>query len=176
MSAPAMDERVVVAEILRERGNIGEVLARSVSDVPGRMESLRKAQLRLPDGSDAPVTVESAWVHGENWVLKFAGVDSIDAARRLRGGDLWIPREERGALPEGQYFQSDLVGCRILDDKDGRVLGVVEGFEQYGGPLLLDVRADGREVLIPFVPAICVAVNLSNRSIVVDLPEGLLDL
>lgn len=176
MSAAETEERVVVAEILRERGNIGEVLARSVSDVPGRVESLRKAQLRLPDGTDRAVTVESAWLHGENWVLKFAGVDSIDAARRLRGGDLSIPRQERGALPEGQYFQSDLLGCKILDEKDGRVLGVVEGFEQYGGPLLLQVNADGREVLIPFVPAICVSVTLSDRAISVDLPEGLLDL
>jgi 16S rRNA processing protein RimM len=176
MPAAAVDERVVVAEILRERGNIGEVVARSVSDVPGRMESLRKAQLRLPDGSDQAVTIESAWPHGENWVLKFAGVDSIDAAQRLRGSDLWILRQERGALPEGQYFQSDLVGCQVVDEKNGRVLGVVEGFEQYGGPLLLDVRADGRQVLIPFVPAICVAVNLGDRSISVDLPEGLLDL
>lgn len=176
MPAPGIDERVVVAEILRERGNIGEVVARSVSDVPGRMESLRAAQVRLADRSDLAVSIESAWLHGENWVLKFVGVDSIDAAKRLRGGDLWIPREERGDLPEGQYFQSDLVGCKVVDEKDGRVLGVVEGFEQYGGPLLLDVKGDGREVLIPFVPAICVAVNLNDRSISVDLPEGLLDL
>jgi len=170
------DERVVIAEVLRERGNVGEVLARSVSDVPGRMESLREAQLRMPDGSDQTVTVESAWLHNQNWVLKFAGVDSIDAAKRLRGADLWVPRAERGALPEGEYFQSDLVGCRVLDGKDGRVLGVVEGFEEYGGPLLLEVKGDGGEVLIPFVPAICVAVNLAERSISVDLPEGLLDL
>jgi 16S rRNA processing protein RimM len=176
MPVPAIDERVVVAEILRERGRVGEVVARSVSDIPGRIESLREAQLRLPDGTDEAVTVESAWLHGENWVLKFAGVDSIDAAKRLRGSDLWIGREERGALPEGQYFQSDLVGCQVVDGKDGRVLGVVEGFEQYGGPLLLDVKCGDREVLIPFVPAICVAVNLGDRSISVDLPEGLLDL
>lgn len=176
MSAPVIDQRVVVAEILRERGNIGEVVARSVSDVPGRMESLRNAQLRLPDGTDRAVTIESAWLHGENWVLKFAGVDSIDAAKCLRGSNLWIRRDERGALPEGQYFQSDLLGCKVVDEKDGRVLGVVEGFEQYGGPLLLDVKCEGREVLIPFVPAICVAVDLGTRSISVDLPEGLLDL
>jgi 16S rRNA processing protein RimM len=176
MPVPGNDERVVIAEILRERGNIGEVVARSVSDVPGRMESLRAAQVRLPDGSDQAVTIESVWLHGGNWVLKFAGIGSIEAAKRLRGGDLWISREERGALPEGQYFQSDLVGCKVVDEKDGRVLGVVEGFEQYGGPLLLDVKGDGREVLIPFVPAICVAVNLKDRSISVDLPEGLLDL
>src|SRR5437763_7987711 len=126
------EERVVVAEILRERGNVGEVLARCVSDVPGRMESLGKAQLRMPDGSDEAVTVDSAWLHKGSWVLKIAGVDTIDSAKRLRGADLWIPREERGFLPQGQYFQSDLIGCRVLDGKDGRVLGVVQGFEQYG--------------------------------------------
>jgi 16S rRNA processing protein RimM len=170
------DERVVIAEILRERGNVGEVLARSVSDVPGRMESLGDAQLRLADGSDEAVRIESAWVHKDSWVLKFVGVDSIDAAKRLRGADLWLPRAERGSLPEGQYFQSDLVGCQVLDRKDGRVLGVVEGFEEFGGPLLLQVKGEAGEALIPFVPAICVAVDVSGRSISVDLPEGLLDL
>jgi len=170
------DERVVVAEILRERGNVGEVLARSVSDVPGRMEALRQIRLRMPDGSDQPLTVESAWPHKGSWVLKFAGVDSIDAAKRLRGADVWVPKDERGSLPEGEYFQSDLVGCRVLDSKDGRALGVVDGFEQYGGPLLLAVKSEAGEVLIPFVPAICVVVDLENRSISVDLPDGLLDL
>src|SRR5947209_12613762 len=157
------EERVVIAEILRERGNVGEVLARCVSDVPGRMQSLRQVQLRMPDGSDQAVTVESAWEHKDSWVLKFAGVDSIDDAKRLRGADLWVPRAERGSLPEGEYFLSDLVGCRVLDRKDGRVVGVVEGFEEYGGPLLLEMKGDAGEVLIPFVPAICVAVNLAER-------------
>jgi len=170
------DERVVVAEILRERGNAGEVLARSVSDVPGRMETLREVRLLMPDGSDEALTVESAWPHKESWVLKFAGVDSIDAAKRLRGADVWVPITERGSLPQGEYFQSDLLGCQVVDTKDGRVLGMVDGFEQYGGPLLLQVKRDAGEVLIPFVPAICVAVDLGNRTISVDLPEGLLDL
>lgn len=170
------DERVVVAEILRERGNVGEVLARCVSDVPGRMESLSQVQLRMADGSDQSAAVESAWEHKGGWVLKFAGVDSIDAAKRFRGADVWVPRAERGSLPEGEYFQSDLLGCRVLDKRDGRVIGVVDGFGQYGGPLLLEVKGESGEVLIPFVPAICVVLDLEARSISVDLPEGLLDL
>jgi 16S rRNA processing protein RimM len=170
------DGHVVVAEILRERGNVGEVLARSVSDVPGRLESLREAQLRMPDGSDKVVEIQSAWPHKDNWVLKFAGVDSIDAAKDLRGADLCVPRSERGSLPEGEYFQSDLVGCRVIDGKNGRLVGLVNGLEQYGGPVLLSVKGESGEVLIPFVPAICTAVDLGSRSILVDPPEGLLDL
>jgi 16S rRNA processing protein RimM len=52
----------------------------------------------------------------------------------------------------------------------------VEGGQQYGGPSLMQVRIDGREMLIPFVPAICQAVDVAGRTIVVDLPAGLLDL
>lgn len=170
------DEPIVIAEILRERGNRGEVLVRSLSDVPGRLESLRDARLRMANGNDEAVTIEAAWSHKGDWVLKFAGVDSIDSARRLRGADVWVPKAERGSLPEGQYFQSDLVGCRVLEERSGRELGLVVGLEQYGGPPLLEVKGEEGEVLIPFVPEICVSVDLPCRSISVDLPEGLLEL
>jgi 16S rRNA processing protein RimM len=52
----------------------------------------------------------------------------------------------------------------------------VEGWQQYGFPLLMEVTVKGREVLIPFVSAICRQVDVAGRRIVVNLPEGLLDL
>ncbi len=165
----------MIAEIGRPRGNKGELSAISTTDVPGRLENLKQAQVHLPDGTDVAVIVENAWFHKDHWVLKFSGVDSIDEADRFRGGDLWLPREERGRLPEGQYFQSDLFGC-LLVTETGETVGKVEGFAQYGGPLLLQVQAKGREVLIPFVPEICRTVDLDERKIVAALPEGLLEL
>jgi 16S rRNA processing protein RimM len=169
-------ERVVVAELLRPRGNRGEVLARPLSDVPGRLESLNEAQVLLPTGADIPVKVERAWVHGEHWVFKFAGVDSISAAETLRDSDLWIPPEQRGQLPEGEYFESDLLGCSLVDQVSGQELGRVLGFERYGGPLLLELVVNGREVLVPFVPEICREVDVVNKRIKALLPDGLLDL
>jgi 16S rRNA processing protein RimM len=168
-------ERVVIAEILRPRGNRGEVLARSQTDVPGRIEQLHKAQVRLADGTDVDVEVAEAWQHKGDWVLKFAGVDSIDAAERFRASDLWVPLANRGALSEGDFFQSDLIGCSVIDRAAERQVGVVKGWQQYGGPPLMEVTADDRELLIPFVAALCV-VDLTARTIRMDLPEGLLDL
>jgi 16S rRNA processing protein RimM len=169
-------DRVVIADILRVRGIRGEVLAKSQTDVPGRFQSLKGAQVRLGDGSNLPVELETAWEHKGDWVLKFRGIDSIDSAERLRGAELWVPREERGKLAEGEYFQSDLLGCQVVDKKTGRALGVVEGWQQYGGPPLLEVKHDKGEVLVPFVSAICQDVDLSARLVWVELPEGLLDL
>ena len=168
--------RVVVAEILRPRGNRGELLAISQTDVPGRIEGLKRAELRLSDGSDVAVEFERAWRHGDKWVLKLAGVDTIDAADRFRGADVWLPLSERASLPEGEFFQTDLIGCSLVDATSGKVLGVIDTWQQYGGPSLLGAVVDGREVLIPFIAPICRSVDLERKTIVVDLPEGLLEL
>lgn len=168
-------ERVVVAEILRPRGNRGEVCARSQTDVPGRLQGLRKARVRLADGCDLDVELAEAWEHRGDWVLKFAGVDSITAAERFRGADLWVPFVERGTLADGEWFRSDLVNCAVIDSRSGRVLGKVEGWQQYGGAPLMEVEVDGRDILIPFVPSIC-QVKIAERAVLVDLPDGLLEL
>jgi len=169
-------DKVVIAEILRPRGNRGELLAKPQTDIPGRMESLKVGNVRLADGSDASVEIAGAWPYRDHWVLKFSGVDSITAAERFRGADLWVPLEERGRLPEGEFFESDLTGCTVLDRLTGKPLGVVEGWQRYGGPPLMELTVDGHDVLIPFVPSLHQRVDLEKRTIEVELPEGLLDL
>jgi 16S rRNA processing protein RimM len=167
--------RVVVAEILKPRGIRGELLARSQTDIPGRLESLSRAHVRLADGSDVAVELERAWQHKQDWVLKFVGVDSIEQAEKFRSSELWVPMAERAALPDGEFFESDLLGLNVLDAITASELGVVEDVRQYGGPPLLSLKYEGREVLIPFVPAIC-NVDLPAKVIRVTLPDGLLDL
>lgn len=169
-------DRVVLAEIARPRGVRGELLAISQTDVPGRIENLKRAHARLPDGSDIEVEISKAWPYRGDWVLKFAGVDSMDDAQRFRGADIWVPITERASLPEGEVFRSDLIGCTVVEASSGRRLGAVTNWQQYGGPLLLGMEVDGREVLIPFVDEICRTVDLDGRVIGVDLPEGLLEL
>jgi 16S rRNA processing protein RimM len=171
-------DRVVLADILRPRGNRGEVLARSQTDVPGRLETLGHANVRFADGRDSKVEVSEAWAHKGDWVLKFKGVDSIEDAERFAGAELWVPLSDRAKLPEGEYFQADLIGCTVLDEA-GNTLGTVEGWHEYGGPPLMEVRRDSnreRDVLIPFVKGIYREVDMDARRITVQVPDGLLDL
>jgi 16S rRNA processing protein RimM len=120
--------------------------------------------------------VENAWMHGYHLILKFKGVDTISAAEKLAGADVAIPFEQRAALAEQEYYQSDLIGCEVVDDA-GRSLGFVDDFQETGGAPLLTVKTpDGRELLIPFAKSICTKIDLEHKQITVNPPEGLLDL
>ena len=170
------EDRVVIAEILRSRGNKGEVLARSQTDVEGRLENLKQGLIRLADGVDVPVEVEASWPHRDDWVFKFVGVNSITEAERFSHSELWIPRGERGELSDGNHFQSDLVGCTLIDRLTGGVIGPVVGCQNFGASPLLEVMYQDREVLVPLVDAICQVVDVPGKKILVELPDGLLDL
>jgi 16S rRNA processing protein RimM len=120
--------------------------------------------------------VERIWTHGEHVIFKFKGVDTISDAERLAGADVSIPIDQRASIDEGEYYQSDLIGCQVFDEHD-RLLGAVEGWQETGGPLLLEVRTGGgKELLIPFAKSIFVKIDPAARRIEVNLPEGLEDL
>lgn len=111
-------------------------------------------------------------MHGDRLIFKFKGVDTISDAEKLAGADVAIPFEQRASLAEQEFYQSDLIGCEVVDGA-GRSLGIVEDFEETGGTPLLRV---GENLLIPFAKSICTRIDLERKQITVNPPEGLLDL
>ena len=153
---------------MRTRGIKGELVAVPLSPDPGRAREVFVGE--------SPYTVERFWMHQGQPVFKFAGVDSMTDAAKLAGQYVSIPKEQRLPLPEGEYYQSDLIGARVVDES-GRELGVVEDWQEYGGPpLLLVRRPDGEELLIPFTKDICPVVDVPGKRITAFLPAGLEDL
>ncbi len=115
--------------------------------------------------------LESVWYHKDQPIFKFQGVDSIGEAEALAGLEVSILESERDPLADGEYYLSDLVGCRMLDAASGREIGIVTGWQETAGPVLLEVD-DGR-VLVPFARAILKAVDCARREIRAELPDGL---
>jgi 16S rRNA processing protein RimM len=172
------EQFVAIARIVRPQGRRGEVAAEILTDFPARFDSLRQVFLERPDCQPEPADVESARTHKGRIILKFAGIDSISEANRLRSLYVLIRHEERTALPARRYYVSDLVGCRVIvgQDEDGE-LGTVTGVEPTAGVDLLHVRRrDGRELLIPLAEAVCTRIDPQDKLIVVEPPEGLLEL
>ncbi|HET8547808.1 MAG TPA: ribosome maturation factor RimM [Bryobacteraceae bacterium] len=167
---------MTIARLMRARGTRGEIVADALTAHPNRFTSLGTARLFDAEREQPgpAVQVEDAWQHGERVILKFSGIDTMSDAERLAGMELQVPLAERPAAPEGEFYQTDLVGCAVTG-RDGFEIGRVARVESYGGTDLLLVQGE-REFLVPFVRSVCVDIDVARRRIVVELPEGLEEL
>jgi 16S rRNA processing protein RimM len=169
-----LSDWVALALLHRARGIRGEIVAENLGSDPERfVAGLQGTLLESTEQSDGRwVEVEKAWFHQGSLVLKFVGVDDRTEAETLHGQYFCIREEERPPAPEGQVYLSDLVGCEVVSAADGRRIGVVSGWQDIGPHALLEL---GEDLLIPYVPAICVKVDLQAKRIEAELPEGLED-
>jgi 16S rRNA processing protein RimM len=186
---------VLVARILRPRGNKGEVVAELLTDFSSRFSTLKQIYLRKGDGEPRSAPLEHFWVdrnHPGMGVFHFAGSVTISEAEKLRGLDVLLPIEQRVVLPAGQYFVTDLIGCTVFEvpadaaklaspacaiEEAPRVLGTVRDVlftgENVAGTPILQVETPKGELLVPLAEDICTRVDVAGRRIDVRLPEGL---
>lgn len=192
---------VVLAHILRPQGRKGEVLADLFTDFPERFDDHPRVWLAAPGFADSqpieltdtslarPMEVASHWLPvGRNAgriVLHFAGVDSIEQAEKLAGKEVIVPISERLPLDPGAAYISDLVGCTVYDHDVplGRIEDVQfpttpDGLRRLeeAAPLLTIESPQGDEILVPFVNAYLIELNVATKTIRMALPEGLVEL
>jgi 16S rRNA processing protein RimM len=105
----------------------------------------------------------------------FEGFSSREDIEKIRSGLIQIPESERITLPEGEYFQSDLIGLEVYQ-LGGAYLGSIVDVIETGVNDLFVVKDGSREVLIPALWRIVKGINLEQNRMEVDPPEGLLDL
>ena len=175
MEQLAQPSLIAIARIVRTRGNRGEVLADLHTDFPARFDSLEDVWLEWPDGSRAKKRLEDTWEHQGRRVLKFEGVDSISSAEQLTGAWLLVEFVNAVPLDEGTYYDHDLVGCTVCSSA-GEDLGTVKEVLRITGNNQLVISGKHGEFMVPAVEQICREVYVDRKRIVVDLPEGLMDL
>lgn len=191
---------VVVARILRPRGNKGEVAAELLTDFPHRLTQLKEVYVSDAGATAEPrlIALKSCWLsqnHKGQAVFHFGGCESIAAAEKFRGFEVFLPIEKRVQLAAGQYFVDDLIGCSVFEVNDAppvaasspcsmgtapRLLGVVRDVQFTGegvsGTPILAVDTHTGELLIPLAEDICRRIDTTGRRIEVSLPEGLREL
>lgn len=140
-----------------------------ISDDPQRFEL--GSRLEHEDGRT--LIVRSARPHRDRFLMCFEGVETREAAERLRGG-LYVALEEARDLTEDEYWPHDLVGCSVLS-ADGSELGEVVKVLSNPAQDLLVLATPAGERFVPMVKEIVREVDLSSRSIRIAPPEGLLD-
>ena len=126
-------------------------------------------------GQAQALRVTTMRVHRGRPIIGLEGFETMNEAETLAGLELRVPEDELEPLPSGMFYRHDLVGCRV-ETAGGSWVGDVAAVEGEMGTSPLVVSAPGGEVLIPLAEAICVSIDTAARRIVVDPPDGLLEL
>ena len=118
------------------------------------------------------VRVKSRRVHKSTLLLTLPEVEDMDAALALKGREVSIRRED-AALPEGEYFDDELLGLEVYDCDTGALLGTLTAVDEYPASKVYTVKGE-REILIPAVKdAFIRSVDLDGGRMEVKVWEGL---
>jgi 16S rRNA processing protein RimM len=165
----------LVGRVARAHGNRGQVIVNLDTDFAEDRFRPGATVFAMRGGAPAALTVATVRFQAGRPVIGFDGIDTMDAAESLAGAELRIPAEQLAELPPGVFYQHDLVGCRV-ETKSGATVGVVRAVEGTAGASRLVIAGASGEILIPLAVDICPTIDVGARRIVIDPPEGLLDL
>lgn len=169
-----MDDLVAIARVARPHGLRGEVAADILTDFPERFEDLGKVVVLADDQSRAELTIEGFRFQKGRVFLKFAGLDTVESVEPLRNAEICVSEDEAVELEEGEFYDWELEGCRVVT-VDGTELGTVRELMRTGGTEILVVQGTEKDYLVPFAEAICTEVDIENELITIDPPDGLLE-
>jgi 16S rRNA processing protein RimM len=165
---------VAIARVSKTRGLRGEVVAELLTDFPERFDGLVDVLGIMPDGRRVDLKIERYFFQKGRIVLKFAGYNSIEEGENLRNAEISVPESQAVVLETDEFFDWQLEGCRV-ETLDGEVIGTVRELLRTGGTEVLIVAGADKEFMIPFAESICVEMDVEDKRIRIDPPDGLLE-
>lgn len=167
---------ILLAEVDRARGLKGEVVARLHADDPARLDEVGEVEIVMPGATPRRARLEGWKRRGERVVLKLSGVESVDEAKALAGAEIRIPSADSPErAPEGRFYAHQIDGARVRSVA-GEDLGRVVSVTTPAGQTLLEVDGPRGRFIVPLAGAICVKIDVQRGEIVIDPPEGLIEL
>ncbi len=153
--------------IVNTHGVRGEVKAVPWADSPDFLKQFHTFYI-----DSAPYKALSVRVDKTNVLIRFEGIDTVEAAMRLKNKVISIDRGD-ASLPAGRHFLADLYGLSVIDAATGETLGTVEDILTPPAHNVYVVSGGGKKYMIPAVPAFVAETNVDGGYLRVNLIEGL---
>ncbi len=129
--------------------------------------------LYCDDRGNEPMAVGSCRPHGNVAVVKIDGVNTIEAASRLKGKVLYIKRSDV-KLPKGKWFISELIGCEVLDADDNSLkYGTIKNVEPVVANDIWFIDTPNGEVIIPAIKDVVINCDVENNKVYIRPLRGL---
>ena len=161
-------EAIVVGRVLRTHGHTGSVRVKSLTDVPHRFDTGETLQI----DSNSYQIATSNQIGADLVLLTFREINTQSAAQPLVGQWITVPETDAPELPEGEYFHYQLLGLRVFT-AEGEELGQLSEILETGSNDVYVVSGGAKEILIPAINDVVRQVQLAEKRMVVELPDGL---
>jgi 16S rRNA processing protein RimM len=148
----------------------GEIIMDVHTDFPERLKEGRAVFL---GDAHAPATIAGVRPHGSGLLVRLQGIDTPEAAGRLRNTWVCVKRSDVPALPAGQIYQHELFGLDVVDDAGKHLGSLTEILETGANDVYVVTDERGRELLLPAIPSVVLDVDLATRRLRVHVPDGL---
>lgn len=173
---PAPKGFILVGGVVKPHGIRGEFCMKSHADSPSLFDAVDTLHMRDGTRPPEPFTLASWREHKGFILITVKGVTDRDRAEALRGRDVLVREEDLPELDEGEHYLYQLIGCDVVLD-DGAMVGELKGFYETGEQdTWVITNPAGIEILLPAVPEFVRDIDMDAGTIVIDPPDGLLDL
>lgn len=172
-------EKIKIGKIVSAVALKGEVKIYHYSDYKERFEELDRIILSSAGKKTAEreYEIEKVRYQKDMVIVKLRGVDDRNGAEALKDLDVLITEKDLRELPEDTFYIRDLIGCRVVDSRDMKTLGEISDVLQTGAQDIYQVElAGGGQALIPVVGQFIESVDIDEKTVVVKVIPGLIEL
>ena len=164
-----------LGKIVRKYSYKGEVLAKLDTDEPELYTTMESVFVDYSPNL-IPFFIERAQLHKSTLLrIKFEDVISEADADDLIGAALYLPLDMLPPLEGDKFYFHEVIGFKAIDHTFGSI-GTITGINDTTAQSLFEIDHQGKEVLIPMNDDFIKKVDRENRSILLDVPTGLIDL
>lgn len=153
----------------------GEVLAWLDTDDPGFFENMESVFVEINNHLVPFFIVESRLHKNEFLRIKFEDIDSEEAAEKILGHALYLPLTALPKLEGDKFYFHEIIGFTAEDQRLGDI-GIIVGVNDSSAQPLFEIKKGDIEILVPMIDQFIVKVDRDNKKIVLNTPEGLVDL
>ena len=169
-----MDEYFLIGTVVNTQGLKGDVRVVPSTYDKHRFELLDYIFLENPTNKNrVRYNIDKVWYNKKFVILKFEGVDDINAAERLKNLDIVIPEELGSPLEEDEYYIRDLYDIDVYDE-NGEILGKIVDILNTGSNDVYVIENEEKgELLLPAIKQCIKKVDVENRRMIVHVMDGL---
>lgn len=158
---------VVIGRLGRVHGVQGWLNVISYTQPPENIHHYLPWQIHI-QGQWQHLSVDGIQQRDQQILVRFIDYTQRETAQQLTNCEIGIRREQLPALPESEYYWTDLLGLQVLNQAQ-QELGIIEDFYETGANDVIIVKHGNQQHWIPYLPnSVVKSINLQQGFMLVD--------